>query len=76
MPPVDSGLWWLIILRAHVQATRDLALAERDDVQVAIRMLLDLCLNARFDIFPTVLVRTPYRCPINPTPRYEVGVIG
>lgn len=56
VPPVDSGLWWLMILRAYVQTTGDRALAERDDVQAAIRMLLDLCLNARFDMFPTMLV--------------------
>lgn len=56
VPPVDSGLWWLMILRAYVQTTGDRALAERDDVQGAIRMLLDLCLNARFDMFPTMLV--------------------
>ncbi|MBS0003561.1 MAG: glycoside hydrolase 100 family protein [Thioalkalivibrio sp.] len=56
VPPVDSGFWWLMILRAYVRTTGDRALAERDDVQAAIRMLLDLCLNTRFDMFPTMLV--------------------
>jgi glycogen debranching enzyme len=56
VPPVDSGFWWLLVLRAYVQTTDDRTLAERDDVQHAIRLLLDLFLSARFDMFPTMLV--------------------
>ncbi|AGA32692.1 neutral invertase [Thioalkalivibrio nitratireducens DSM 14787] len=56
VPPVDSGLWWLMILHAYVNSTDDAALARRDEVQRAIRGVLDLCLTARFDMFPTMLV--------------------
>lgn len=56
VPPVDSGFWWLLVLNAYVQTTNDHALAERDDVQHAIRVLLDLFLSERFDMFPTMLV--------------------
>ncbi|AHE98782.1 glycoside hydrolase 100 family protein [Thioalkalivibrio paradoxus] len=56
VPPVDSGLWWLMVLHAYVNSTGDAALARRDEVQRAIRGVLDLCLTARFDMFPTMLV--------------------
>ena len=56
VPPVDSGLWWMLLLHAYVQSTGDRALAERADVQGAIRILLDLYLSERFDMFPTILV--------------------
>lgn len=54
--PVDSGLWWLILLRMYGQATGDRTLAASADFQRAIRLLLDLLLAARFDTFPTLLV--------------------
>ncbi len=54
--PVDSGFWWLLILQAYVRTTGDSSLAERDDVQRAIRAVLDLSLSTRFDMFPTMLV--------------------
>jgi glycogen debranching enzyme len=56
VPPVDSGFWWLMILQAYVHSTDDRELAKGDQVQHAIRRLLDLCLSARFDMFPTMLV--------------------
>ncbi len=31
--PIDSCLWWIILLRAYVKATGDKALAERDSFQ-------------------------------------------
>lgn len=54
--PVDSGFWWLILLRAYVRASGDQALARRDDFQRAIRLILELCLVSRFDMYPTLLV--------------------
>ncbi|MBD2312535.1 glycoside hydrolase 100 family protein [Desertifilum sp. FACHB-1129] len=54
--PVDSSLWWLIMLRAYVKATGDIGLAHRPDFQRGIRLILDLCLVSRFDIYPTLLV--------------------
>ncbi|EFJ20238.1 hypothetical protein SELMODRAFT_443960 [Selaginella moellendorffii] len=54
--PVDSGLWWIILLRAYGKSTGDLSLQERMDVQTGIRMILKLCLSDGFDMFPTLLV--------------------
>ncbi|MEB3213341.1 MAG: glycoside hydrolase 100 family protein [Leptolyngbyaceae bacterium] len=54
--PVDSGLWWIILLRAYVKATGDYELAHRDDVQQCIILILKLCLADRFDMYPTLLV--------------------
>lgn len=54
--PADAGLWWIILLRAYVISTQDLALAHREDFQVGIRLILELCLVTRFDMYPMVLV--------------------
>jgi len=54
--PIDSCFWWLFLLRAYVKATGDLALAHQDDFQHGIHLILQLCLEARFDLFPTLLV--------------------
>ena len=54
--PVDSGMWWLILLRGYVRASGDHALAASPPFQRAIRLILDLALTARFDMFPTLLV--------------------
>ncbi len=54
--PVDSGFWWLIILRAYVKASGDMELAHRRETQDVIRLILDLCLTARFEMYPTLLV--------------------
>lgn len=54
--PVDSGLWWIILLRAYGKITGDYALQERVEVQTGIRLILNLCLTDGFDMFPTLLV--------------------
>ena len=54
--PIDSCLWWLILLRAYVKATGDTKLAHEAEFQHSIRLILDLCLVARFDMYPTLLV--------------------
>ncbi|MCJ8280502.1 MAG: glycoside hydrolase 100 family protein [Rivularia sp. ALOHA_DT_140] len=54
--PVDSGFWWLLILRAYVRASGDLSLARSAEFQKGIKLILDLCLTNRFDMFPTLLV--------------------
>ncbi|KAK3164303.1 hypothetical protein QOZ80_1AG0015580 [Eleusine coracana subsp. coracana] len=54
--PVDSGLWWIILLRAYCKITGDYALQERVDVQTGIKLILSLCLTDGFDMFPTLLV--------------------
>jgi hypothetical protein len=54
--PVDSCFWWPLLLRAYVKATGDLALAHKPQFQQGIRLILDLCLIPRFDMFPSLLV--------------------
>ncbi|MGG6268430.1 glycoside hydrolase 100 family protein [Leptolyngbya sp. AN03gr2] len=54
--PADSGLWWIILLRAYVIATGDISFASQSDVQEGIRFILELCLVTRFDMYPMVLV--------------------
>ncbi|VFQ94169.1 unnamed protein product [Cuscuta campestris] len=54
--PVDSGLWWIILLRAYGKCSGDLSLVERVDVQTGMKMILKLCLADGFDMFPTLLV--------------------
>eukprot|EP00249_Psilotum_nudum_P021603 c28169_g2_i1 orf=2-1180(-) len=54
--PVDSGLWWIILLRAYGKYTGDYSLQERVDVQTGMKMILKLCLSDGFDMFPTLLV--------------------
>ncbi|KAL2922231.1 Alkaline/neutral invertase C mitochondrial [Bienertia sinuspersici] len=54
--PVDSGLWWIVLLRAYRKITGDYSLQERVDVQTGIRLILNLCLTNGFDMFPTLLV--------------------
>ncbi|XP_042014375.1 alkaline/neutral invertase E, chloroplastic-like [Salvia splendens] len=54
--PVDSGLWWIILLRAYGKCSGDRSVEERIDVQTGIKMILRLCLADGFDMFPTLLV--------------------
>lgn len=59
--PVDSGLWWIFLLRTYEQAC-DRArvpqekIAHRDEFQRGIKLILELCLQKRFDTNPTMLV--------------------
>jgi len=54
--PVDSGFWWLILLRAYVKASGDTALVRQPQIQQGIRFILDLYLTVHFEMFPTLLV--------------------
>ncbi|KAH1079139.1 hypothetical protein AAZX31_19G213400 [Glycine max] len=54
--PVDSGLWWITLLRAYGKITGDYSLQERLDVQTGLRMIINLCLTDGFDMFPSLLV--------------------
>jgi len=53
--PVDSGFWWIILLRAYTKYTGDVSLAESPDCQKCMRLILNLCLSEGFDTFPTLL---------------------
>jgi len=54
--PVDSAMWWIILLRAYVVATGDRAFAESEEVQQCLTSILDLYLRERFESSPTLLV--------------------
>ena len=54
--PVDSCLWWILLLRAYVKATGDRAFAEQKEFQDALKYILDICLGSRFETAPTLLV--------------------
>jgi glycogen debranching enzyme len=56
VPPVDSCLWWILLLRAYCKATGDLSFAHQPQYQEAIKLILDLCLAHRFAMYPTLLV--------------------
>ncbi|KAL1541142.1 putative alkaline/neutral invertase B isoform X2 [Salvia divinorum] len=53
--PVDSGFWWIILLRAYTKSTGDMSLADKPECQKGIRLILSLCLSEGFDTFPTLL---------------------
>ncbi|AFZ17568.1 glycoside hydrolase 100 family protein [Allocoleopsis franciscana] len=59
--PVDSGLWWIILLRAYEKACQianrpEEKIAHRIEFQRGIQLILDICLSKRFDMTPTMLV--------------------
>jgi glycogen debranching enzyme len=54
--PVDSCLWWVIILYAYVKATKDIRFALQPKFQEGIMLIMELCLATRFDMYPTLLV--------------------
>ncbi|OKH22023.1 alkaline invertase [Hydrococcus rivularis NIES-593] len=56
VPPVDSCLWWIILLRAYVKATGDISLAQQIEFQQGIQLILEMCLAHRFAMYPTMLV--------------------
>ncbi|KAK1352321.1 Alkaline/neutral invertase [Heracleum sosnowskyi] len=53
--PVDSGFWWIILLRAYTKSTGDTSLADKPECQKGMRLILSLCLSEGFDTFPTLL---------------------
>ena len=53
--PVDSGFWWIILLRSYTKCTGDHTLSELPEVQRGMKLILNLCLSDGFDTFPTLL---------------------
>lgn len=53
--PVDSGFWWIFLLRAYTRATGDSSLADLPECQRGMHLILNLCLADGFDTFPTLL---------------------
>lgn len=54
--PIDSCLWWIILLRAYTRATGDRELAHSDNFQEALAFILEICLGPQFEMTPTLLV--------------------
>jgi glycogen debranching enzyme len=54
--PVDSALWWIVVLLAYTRRTGDLALARSDAVRAAIERILALYLQPQFEMLPSLLV--------------------
>jgi hypothetical protein len=54
--PIDSCLWWIILLRAYVKATGDRKLAHSDNFQEALAFILEICLGPQFEMTPALLV--------------------
>lgn len=53
--PVDSCLWWVLLLAFYGRVTGDWDLAHQDRYQTGLRYILELYLEERFEMFPTVL---------------------
>uniref|UniRef100_A0A7N1A1J6 Alkaline/neutral invertase n=1 Tax=Kalanchoe fedtschenkoi TaxID=63787 RepID=A0A7N1A1J6_KALFE len=53
--PVDSGFWWIILLRAYTKCKGDDTLAYMPEVQRGMKLILQLCLSDGFDTYPTLL---------------------
>jgi len=54
--PVDSMMWWVLLVQAYAHATGDEAFIGREDVQRGLRLITGICLRDRFEVFPTLLV--------------------
>ncbi len=54
--PVDSALWWLLIVRAYQRSTGDTALARDPVVCAAIERVLSFYLRPQFEMLPSLLV--------------------
>lgn len=54
--PVDSAMWWIILLRSYVLVTGDVALAHSAEFQESMRCTLDLYLKESFETSPAMLV--------------------
>ena len=54
--PVDSMMWWILLLQAYVRATGDETFAHSAENQRALRQIMSVALQGRFEVFPTLLV--------------------
>lgn len=54
--PVDSMMWWMLLLRAYVRASGDAALAMRPEFRRTVAEILHLCLRDTFEVMPGLLV--------------------
>jgi hypothetical protein len=54
--PVDSMMWWTILLYIYEQVSGDTSLSQRDECQHAMQQILHLCLKDSFEVSPALLV--------------------
>ncbi len=54
--PVDSMMWWIILLYMYVKTTGDTELSQRKEFQNAMQQILHLCLKDSFEVSPALLV--------------------
>lgn len=54
--PVDSAMWWMILLRAYTLNSGDTELVRSDECQQVIRRILQLYLRESFETSPAMLV--------------------
>jgi glycogen debranching enzyme len=54
--PVDSALWWMILLRAYCIVKGNMKLAHSSDFQTGIKNILELYLKESFETSPAMLV--------------------
>jgi len=54
--PVDSAMWWMILLRAYSITSGDVSLAHSNEFQKGIKMILKLYLKESFETSPAMLV--------------------
>lgn len=54
--PVDSAMWWMLLLRSYVVISGDKGLAQRPKFQESIRLALELYLHESFETSPAMLV--------------------
>ncbi len=54
--PVDSMMWWVILLYIYTKSTGDKELAKSGEFQDAIQQILHLCLKDSFEVSPALLV--------------------
>lgn len=54
--PVDSAMWWMLLLRVYVLTTGDVEFARRPQCQEAMRAALELYLQESFETSPAMLV--------------------
>lgn len=54
--PVDSSLWWLILLRLYYNCSGDREFLVQEKISKTIKLILDLYLLEHFELVPTLLV--------------------
>ncbi len=54
--PVDSAMWWMLLLRSYVVTTGDLDFAHQPEMQKTMRLALELYMQESFETSPAMLV--------------------